>query len=839
MPDALIDLDPRAADLAPLPWAVERLERALADRGAASPTRVRIERGAVGSADPEAFCIERAGDLTTVRGTGPRGLGYGVLELADRLENAEPGVSVAHALGEDGVAEHAPAVPVRSILRSFSSDVLDLEWFRDPAFWTGYLDELAMQRVNRVQLALGMQYNFSHDVGVRDNYLCFAYPFLLEVPGWDVAVRGVDDADRAANLAALRLASDEAVRRGIDFQLGLWNHAVQPELGESPELRYPISGIPDERIAEYSAQALQLLLEACPAISGVTFRVHYEGGVPEAGHGEFWERVMSGIAAVDRPIDIDMHAKGVDDELLHAAATSGAGVALSPKYWAEHQGLPYHQARVRDNERARPINDDALSGVTQNTRRFTRYGYGDFLGADRQQDIVFRVWPGTQRFLLWADPAIFAGYGRWSTIGGARGVELSEQLTFRGRKGTGEGPRDLYTDAELHRSASDDWQKYRYGYRLWGRLLYDPQADPEQWRRYLRRQYGEVAAHVEEALSAAGRILPLVTVAYGISASNNFYWPEGYWNLPMLAPTEAGLYDFDTPAPYTWGAISPFDPETFATTDEFADAIAAGRPVAKRTAVDNASALDELVARTEAAVAAAADAEAGSPLVREALTDARILAGLGRMFAERIRAGIDVSLQERVGEPAHLHRAVEALRRSRDALAAVVEIAATAYVDDLAFGDRLTERGGWRDRLAQLDAELDDVAARAADLGAGDPSRLAGVPGPHATTGTLRADSAADYAPGDDVEVAVGGAVPSSTIELHHRPLDQSAEWSVITADAGADGAARFVIPGSATAHPAPLSWYVVADDGAGPRIHPGLGADLCDRPYVVLERRA
>jgi hypothetical protein len=823
-----IEVDPELSGTDPVPWAIGRLERAISSAGRPVPA-LRVRVGGIGG-DDEAFRLEADDDGIIVRANHARGAAYGITELADRIEFGDDGALVA-----PGGESATPAVPVRGVLRSFSSDVLDLGWFRDRAFWTGYLDELATQRINRVQLAFGMQYNFSHDLDVRDNYLCFAYPFLLEVPGWPVTVANVNDADREANLAALRFASDEAVRRGIDFQLGLWNHAVQPELGDSPELRYPIEGIADDRIAEYSALALRQLLEACPAISGVTFRVHYEGGVPEAGHGAFWAQIMSAVGEIGRPIDIDMHSKGVDDELLGAARSTGGRVVLSPKYWAEHQGLPYHQARVRDLERARPMNDDALSGVTQNTRRFTRYGYGDFLHGDREQDVVFRVWPGTQRFLLWADPAIFAGYGRWSTIGGARGVELCEQLTFRGRKGTGEGPRDLYTDAELHRPASDDWQKYRYGYRLWGRLLFDPDADAEQWRRYLRRAYGDAAVAVEEALSAAGRILPLVTVAYGMSASNNFYWPEGYTNLPMVHEGDkgAGVYDFDTPAPYTWPAISPFDPEMFATTNEFADDIVAGRPTARRTAVDNAADLERLIERVDRAVAEASAAPS-SPLLREALIDARLQAGLGRMFAERIRAGLDVALHDRTGEPAHLARAVDALRRSRQALADVADLASTVYVDDLAFGDRTTERGGWRDRLTQLDAELAELATRSDALGAGDPARMSAPSGPHPAS-AVRVASGEAYEPGKDVVVAVTGAAPSSIVELHHRPLDQSAEWSVVTVPADGEGAARLVIPAAATTSPYPLSWYVVADGGAGPAIHPGLGEDLCAQPYVVL----
>ncbi|GAB3611685.1 serine/threonine-protein kinase [Humibacter ginsengisoli] len=824
-----IEIDPDVAAADPVPWALSRLEQVT--EHVDHPFRVRVELAEVDSEDPESFRLGRDDSGPFVSAPALRGLAYGITELADRLQ-LNGGADVV-----DTSETHSPATPVRGVLRSFSSDVLDLGWFRDPGFWAGYLDELAAQRINRVQLAFGMQYNFSHDVDVVDNYLCFAYPFLLDLPGWNVRATGVDEADRQLNLSALRFASDEARRRGISFRLGLWNHAVRPELGESPRLRYPIVGLHDDQVAEYSAQALKALLEECPSIEGVTFRVHYEGGVPERDHGVFWSHVMAAIREVDRPVEIDMHSKGVDAELLEAARSAGARTSLSPKYWAEHQGLPYHQARVRDLERARPANGDPLAGVTQNTRRFTRYGYGDFLAVDRKQDVIFRVWPGTQRFLLWADPAIFAGYGRWSTIGGALGAELCEPLTFRGRKGTGEGPRDLYADPELHRPADRDWEKYRYAYRLWGRLLYEPDGDPEQWRRYLRREYGAAAAKVEEALSAAGRILPLVTVAFGISASNNFYWPEGYTNLPLFHDEKTGPYDFDTPTPYTWTAASPFDPEAFETTEAFVSGMLAGEASERYTPVDTAAALDGLVKRTEAAVAAA-EGEPQTPLLREALVDARILAGLGRMFAERIRAGVDVAIFEHTSEPAQLDRALVALRRSREALAAVVEVAAPVYVDDLAFGDRPTERGSWRERLAQLDSELEEVAERRSTLGTADSARMIDLPAPRSRGAVgVEAVTLTEYDPGTGIPIEVAHLAPFSRARVHYRALDQSATWDVVEARADESGTMHTVIPAAATRSRFPLMWYLTVELGHGPLRYPDLGDDLCGQPYFVLSQ--
>ena len=123
--------------------------------------------------------------------------------------------------------------------------------------------------------------------------------------------------------------------------------------------------------------------------------------------------------------------------------------------------------------------------VSEGSRPFTRYSYGDFLREDRPYDVVFRIWPGTQRVLLWGDPAMAAGFGRNASIAGSEGLEWCEPLSLKGREGTAlPGTRDGYADASL--TTADDWEKHAYTFRLFGRLLYDPDAAPETWRRQLR-----------------------------------------------------------------------------------------------------------------------------------------------------------------------------------------------------------------------------------------------------------------------------------------------------------------------------------------------------------------
>jgi hypothetical protein len=80
-----------------------------------------------------------------------------------------------------------PANPVRSVMRQFTSELLDKPWFNDREQWAHYLSILAAQRFNRFDLAFGLGYDSLNQV--TDSYFLFLYPFLLAVPGYHVPTR--------------------------------------------------------------------------------------------------------------------------------------------------------------------------------------------------------------------------------------------------------------------------------------------------------------------------------------------------------------------------------------------------------------------------------------------------------------------------------------------------------------------------------------------------------------------------------------------------------------------------------------------------------------------------
>ena len=165
-----------------------------------------------------------------------------------------------------------------------------------------------------------------------------------------------------------------------------------------------------------------------------------------------------------------MHAKGVDEKMIDIANATGMPVKLGAKYSAEHQSLGYQQADIRALEIPKPGHVEAKGpfSLSSGARSFTRYGYADFLKAGSHYKVLFRLWPGTQRHLLSADPEMAAAYGRTAHFCGAVGLDLMEPLTFKGREGSGQpGGRCAYADATLN--PKNDWEKFELYYRVWGR----------------------------------------------------------------------------------------------------------------------------------------------------------------------------------------------------------------------------------------------------------------------------------------------------------------------------------------------------------------------------------
>lgn len=774
----------------------------------------------------------------------PQGFVYGLLELAERVRaSSDPSLGLIPAR----TIEEAPANTVRSMARAFVSEIEDKQWFYDKSFWRGYLDLLAASRFNRFNFAFGFGYDFPR--GVTGDYFQFPYPYLLDVPGYKVRVVPLDDAERDRNLETFQFIAAETAARGLQFQVGIWTHAYQ--WTDSPHADHHIEGLTPATHAAYCRDALALLLKRCPQITGISLRVHGESGIPEGSYS-FWQTLFDATANCDRKFEIDMHAKGIDQKMIDIAAATGMRVTVAPKFSSEHMGLGYHQADIRELEWPRPdAKDKGTFALSDGSRRFLRYGYGDLFQQGRRFDVLFRLWPGTQRFLLWGDPATAAAYGRSASFCGAVGLEICEPLTFKGREGSGlPGGRYGYPD-ETPDQQRNDFRKFDYTYRVWGRCLYNPDTPAEVWQRSLAQSFGRAAQPVYDALANASRVLPLMTTAHLPSASNHSYWPELYTNMPTIAARTTPPYP-DTPDPKCFGTVSPLDPQLFLTAVEHAQMLLSGSPSAKYSPVEVAQWLERFAEQSSRALAAArAQAHpANAVAFRQMEEDVLIQIGLARFFADKMRAAVlfEIFLQTSALKAGEM--AIAALSSAREAWAAMATRAAKVYRPDITYGSHAELRGGWLDRLPAIDGDLAAVrdlasrkatqpAATLADAAAAlrafsHPAQRLAVACTHTVAGAFK--------PGEPLPLAIDATSAQTphdlAVTLWYRRVNQAERWSSGPMQRAQN---RFTsaIPADCTSSPFPLQYYFeLRTAGASPSLFPAFNQELSNQPYYVLSHR-
>ena len=299
----------------------------------------------------ESFAIiPDEGDLNKVilYGSDTRGLIYAITELADRIENITSGKNILNEIIFKTI--ESPKTKIRSISKCFESDVEDLSWFNDKKMWSEYLDMLITNRFNRLTFTVGMQYNYPYgNEFIKDVYLYCAYPFLIKPKNYKIYAEGLSSNERSNNLEILKFISDEALKRGLEFQLAIWTQRY--DFNNAPNANYQIKNIP-KNYAEYCRDSLELILKKCPGISGLTLRVHVECGIAERNY-KFWKIYFEAIQNIKRNINLDLHAKGIDQKLINIALNASSNVSISPKYTAEHMGLPTIKHQL-ENKRCHP-----------------------------------------------------------------------------------------------------------------------------------------------------------------------------------------------------------------------------------------------------------------------------------------------------------------------------------------------------------------------------------------------------------------------------------------------------------------------------------------------------
>ena len=727
-----------------------RLREALESRGVAPPTA------------PESLCIQHLGEregknTLAIYGRDDRGLAYALYEAAAAVELARPEEDPLARVSD--AMEH-PELAVRSIIKFFVNDASDMKWFHSVDHWDGYMAMLLANRFNRINLCFG-----------NGDYFRIAYPFFVDVPGYNVRAQGVSPEERDKNLATLQAISSKAGEYGLDFYLGMWTHSTTawtPSWDE-PKGAYPIEGIDEAGLGAYCRKAVAHLLAQCPDIDGVALRINVEAGIRE-DDPTFWDNVLQGIAEAGRPVKVDLRVKGITFDLINNVLDKGLDLTVSSKFTAEHLGLPYHQAQIRTTELI-PRKGGSMEGMDM-SRRFNRYGYADVLVRPRDYDYIVRLWMlGTQKILLWGDPDYVQTLTGNSTIAGSVGLEFNEPLTYGGIAGAnwpGLQHGNLFADSS-QKFYEWGFQRYWYTFMLFGRLMYNPKTSPEVWLRELRRRFGaEAAPHIAEALRFASKTLPLLTMSHMPSANNTIFWPEVYTNNPIVETSESELY-LDSPSPHNERTVEPLDTAIFYRVVDYVDDYTSGQVRGRYDPLEVSRWLQGYADKATAALDKAEQvADTADPELRWILLDVRVQAHLGRFFSHKLTAATRYELYYKTGDYESLTNAVSAYSQALEEWRQIVRQTKGRYIDDLPFGKNPQVRGHWADREEAIVKDLRDMEGvqrgYLEDYAAG-PVSFAHVP--------LRRQRAEDVR----VTTTVKGWGGVDRVTLHHR-TDPSQHFS-------------------------------------------------------------
>lgn len=593
-------------------------------------------------------------DLLILSGSDDRGLMYALLEASNQIKFSSKGTGVFDAIEE---ISESPRVPVRSMVLFLHNKENEREWYYSREYWEEYFGMLAADRWNTFNLV------FSH----QTPYLAPMYPFHVMVdkyPG--IRADGLSDSQREKNLEMLRFITSLAKDRGLDFTLSVWQQIAWGVGTHTRAQKSMVSGYNERNMTDYTYLALKKLLRECPGITGLQLRLNYESGITYEGQTAFFrDAVFRAAKESGRPIALEVRDIGLLFETLDAAIATGLSTRVSHKYWGEHMVFPYHPARF-----------------------IWTYTYGDWLRYPRKADQIYQVWSlGSHRLLLWGDPGFVRRFAPTTTFEDAVGFELCAPLC---QKGYGNDPGIWrifrHRDREFFQW---EFQRYWSFYGLFGRLTYNPETADDFWTRELKRRFGvEAAEHIAKAYRSASQVVSFVAAA-AIDNYNMGAWPE---------KDMGGLINY-------YLTLLPYDKARFCGFQEHVENVLSGRSSGKMNPEDLADRLDAIAAETDSALDQARSLITGEHKEFWATDmDFRILSGMARYHARKIRAATMLGFFYRTGDIGRLREAIKHGEKGLLLWKRLSSRAEEIYSPNLVFGPGSV--GHWKDNIVFVEDDL-------------------------------------------------------------------------------------------------------------------------------------
>ena len=492
-------------------YAVRMVEKTLAEKGyTLKPDQADflIDLTALPDASKgEAFSIVPSLKKITIAG-GQSGLIYGCLSLCEDLRNGIP-------LQNIKASNDQPNLPFRAIKFNLPwdtyrhSQALDLHYdtCRDLKFWESFLDMMAQNRFNALSLWNLHPFPFM----IRAKNFPEACPFTdKELAEWQTLFQGI-----------FRMAKE----RGIDTYIVNWNIFVSPEFAKAHQValdnldhKIHATGDTSAIIKRYTRESVTQVLQEYPDLSGIGF-THGEGMgkmTPVQRQDWFTETILEGMRLANRkvklihriPLSANAGMSGstsVETEQLTRTAMEKMDFVDGP-VWAE---IKFNWSHAYSSPKlikvhGGKLNDTYFTPVPNNYR---------IAWMARNEDIFC---------LRWGVPGFIRQHIANNTQPAVGGYFVGSECYIPAK--------DYFTKPDPAINWQYAFQRQWLYYKLWGRLLYNPQTSDDVFKAEFTRRYGKGTDPLFEASALAGTT-PLRLATYFDFTWDFTIYEEGFMTL--------------------------------------------------------------------------------------------------------------------------------------------------------------------------------------------------------------------------------------------------------------------------------------------------------------------
>ncbi|MEE9357012.1 MAG: hypothetical protein V3U62_01400 [Sedimenticolaceae bacterium] len=554
-------------------------------------------------------------DVICVIARDETGAMYGTLDLAEQIQMNNGLRDVEEKLSNPRFAFRAIKFNLPwSSYRPNENPAMNLhtQTCRDLNFWRCFLDMMAENRFN--VLSLWNLHPFTYMI--RPEAFPEACPFSdRELAQWQRFWRRL-----------FSMAKD----RGIETYIVNWNIVVSPEFAKAHGVkeRNDLSGI----VREYTRQCVTQVIDEYDDLTGlgVTLADWMNGMTPKEREDWIQETFVAGMKQAKRPV------KFIHRSVLAGSPTEMRRVIdeanLPDPVWVE---VKFNWSHGHSTPRLAITHDYSSGRIDE---RFWKPKPSNYR-------IVWMIRNEDFFILRWGQPDF-----------------IREHIALNGRDYVGgyfigsEG----YIPAKEYSHKPDEHVTWQYAfekqwlfYKIWGRLLYDPQTPDEVFAAEFDRRYGNgVGSKLLEAYALASR-MPLRLASFHAATWDYTLYSEGF-----LAPVQNGFND----------KVSPFisidelirhrtlDPTYLSITDYVESVLDNGKLARRRPGIEKS--LTTLRSTSCTPLELAEDLEKdgkralelvgslspkarqGLPTLRCETADVEAWAYLSLYFADKLRAGV-------------------------------------------------------------------------------------------------------------------------------------------------------------------------------------------------------